>query len=98
MIKEWKSVEPYLDTFLIIDPADHPHTHLSNLTEGWLLQTDVSEDLDHPFSHTDTSVLCRKKTIHKGFAKFCKHYIKNKPLLSFTKETSAWGAIAFVCQ
>lgn len=61
--------EPYLDTFLVIDPADHPHTHLSDLTEGWLLQTDVSEDLDHPFSYTDTGVLCTKKEKRniKGF-------------------------------
>lgn len=51
---------PYLDPLFIIDPADHPHTHLSNLTEGRLLQTDVSQDLDHPFSHADTSVLCTK--------------------------------------
>lgn len=50
-------VDPYLDTFFIIDPADHLHTHLSDLTEGWLLQANVSEDLDHPFSHADTSVL-----------------------------------------
>lgn len=49
--------EPYLDAFLIIDPADHLHTHLSNLTEGWLLQTDISENLDHSLSHTYTSVL-----------------------------------------
>lgn len=56
---------PYLDTFLIIDPADHPHTHLSNLTEGRLLQADVSEDLDHPFSYADTSVLrIKTKSIH----------------------------------
>lgn len=57
------AADPYLDTFLIIDSADHPHAHLSNLTEGWLLQTDVSEDLNHPFSDADTSVLCTK-TIH----------------------------------
>lgn len=50
-------MDPYLDTFLIINSADHPHAHLSDLTKGWLLQTDVSEDLDHPFSYTDTSVL-----------------------------------------
>lgn len=49
-----------LDAFLIIDPADHPHTHLSNLTESWLLQTNVSEDLDHSFPHADTSVLYTK--------------------------------------
>lgn len=77
MNKDWKShikitkmwedkdtVDPYLDTFLIIDPADHPHTHLSNLTECRLLQTDVSEDLDHPFSYADTSVLYRKQQLN----------------------------------
>lgn len=52
------AVDPYLDSFLVIDPADHPHTHLSYLTEGGLLQADVSEDLDHSFSYADTSVLC----------------------------------------
>lgn len=36
------AADPYLDTFLVIDPADHPHAHLGDLTEGWLLQTDVS--------------------------------------------------------
>lgn len=71
MINEWKShlttterdkgaVDLYLDTLFVIDSADHPHTHLSNLTEGWLFQTDVSEDLDHSFSYADTSVLCTK--------------------------------------
>ncbi len=79
MKKEWNSyliitvwrdkaaVDSYLDTFLIIDPANHPHTHFSNLTEGWLLQTDIPEDLDHPFSYTDTSVLNKENnSIHKA--------------------------------
>ena len=61
--KEWKfskdkgAVNPYLDTLFVVDSTDHPHTHLSNLTESWLLQTDVSEDLYHPFPYADTSVL-----------------------------------------
>lgn len=69
-----QKVVPYLDAFLIVDPADHPHTHLRHLTEGWLLQTDVSEDLDHPFSYADTSVLHTKKkqALHQKQS-FCFH-------------------------
>lgn len=52
-----QQLDPYLDAFLVIDPANHPHAHLSDLTEGWLLQTNVSEDLDHPLSYADASVL-----------------------------------------
>lgn len=62
---------PYLDTFFIINPADHLHTHLSNLTEGRLLQTDVSEDFDHPFSYTDTSVLLIKQSTYYLFPMSC---------------------------
>lgn len=52
--------DSYLDAFFIIDSADHLDTHLSNLAEGWLLQADVSEDLDHSLSDTDTSILHTK--------------------------------------
>ena len=53
--------DPYLDALLVVDPADHPHTHLSNLVEGGLLQTNVPQDLDHPLPDADTSVLEKKK-------------------------------------
>ena len=49
--------DSYLDTLLVVDPADHPYTHLSDLVEGGLLQTNVPQNLDHPLPDTDTSVL-----------------------------------------
>lgn len=91
------AVDPYLDTFLIIDPADHPHTHLSNLIEGWLLETDVSEDLDHPFSYADTSVLhIKNNSIYIDTAMFCNHLIKKRLSFSYPNDTYAWGAIEIV--
>lgn len=72
----------YLDAFFIVDPADHLHTHLSDLTEGWLLQTDVSENLDYPLSYTDTGVLYIKNDLsyYKSKYIYCsvKYYTKNK--------------------
>lgn len=68
---KWKwekiNVNLYLYSFLIIDPADHLDTHLSNFTECWLFQTNVSQYFDHPFPDTDTSVLYyqkRKKSLY----------------------------------
>ncbi len=87
------AVDPYLDTFLIIDPADHPHTHLSNLTEGWLLQTDVSEDLDHPLSYADTSVLCTKNNSIHNLQRSASITSKRSLLFSFTKEKSTCNSI-----
>lgn len=52
-----EQLDQYLDAFFIVDPANHPHAHLCNLTEGWLFQTNVSQDLDHPFAYADASVL-----------------------------------------
>lgn len=49
--------DTHLDALLVVDPADHLDTHLSDLVESGLLQTDVSQDLDHPLPHTDTRVL-----------------------------------------
>lgn len=63
---KWKcekiNVNPYLYSFLIINPANHLYTHLSNFTEGWLFQANVSEYFDHPLPDADTSVLyCQKR-------------------------------------
>lgn len=66
-----------LDAFFIVDPSNHFHTHLSDLVEVWLLQAYVPEDLNDPFSHTDTRVLCEDKDssilIH-----FCHELIKTE--------------------
>lgn len=68
---KWKwekiNVNLYLYSFFIIDPADHLDTHLSNFTECWLFQTNVSQYFDHPFPDADTSVLYyqkRKKSLY----------------------------------
>lgn len=62
---KWKcdkiNVNPYLYSFLIIDPANHLYTHLSDFAEGWLFQTNVSEYFDHPLPDADTSVLYYQK-------------------------------------
>lgn len=55
--KAWCSL--YLNAFFIVDPSDHLHTHLRDLVEGGLLQTDVSQDLNHPLSHTNARILQR---------------------------------------
>ena len=49
--------DTHLDALLVVNPADHLDTHLSDLVEGGLLQTDVSKDLNHPLPHTDTRIL-----------------------------------------
>lgn len=85
-------VDPYLDTFLIIDPADHPHTHLCNLTEGWLLEADISEDLDHPFPYADTSVLhIKNDSIYTGIVMFCNHFNKKRLSFSYQKRHICMG-------
>ena len=47
-----------LDPLLIVDPSDHPHTHLGHLVEVRLLQANISQDLDDPLPDTNTCVLC----------------------------------------
>lgn len=70
-MRKWNSekinVNPYLYSFLIIDPADHFYAHLSNFTECWLFQTNVSEYFDHPFPDADTSVLYYQKRKKKHY-------------------------------
>lgn len=53
------SHDAYLNALFVVDPSDHLHTHLCDLVEGWLLQTDVSQDLNHPLSHTNARILQR---------------------------------------
>lgn len=55
----YPSCSLYLNAFFIVDPSDHLHTHLRDLVEGGLLQTDVSQDLNHPLSHTNARILQR---------------------------------------
>lgn len=61
-------MNPNLDSFLIIDSSDHLDTHFSNLVEGGLLQTDVSQDFNNPLPHTDACVL---KKAYKPYTSAC---------------------------
>lgn len=99
---KWKwekiNVTPYLYSLLIIDPADHFHAHLSNFTECWLFQTNVSEYFDHPFPDADTSVLCYQKI--KKSLYFEKIYNKGqqKNIAFYLEILSAWSAMTIVRQ
>lgn len=52
--------DTHLNALLVIDPANHLHTHLGDLAECRLLQADVSQDLDDSLPHADACVLGRE--------------------------------------
>jgi len=47
----------YLYSFFIVDSADHLHTSVCQLWKFGMLVTKIAEDTDHPFPHTNSSIL-----------------------------------------
>lgn len=50
----------YLDSFFITYSSYDLDTYFSSLWKVWMTNANVSEDFDHSFPHTDTSVLTQQ--------------------------------------